>query len=318
MGWKKDAKKAAKDMFKKSSIFDYSDGESSIILWERANGSVDSWSMDGVISEINYLRDMIIDTLSIQNYPMGMRSFDWNFSELSFIERFDKYLTISDFDHTFEYLEERHGQYAAKVAILALTKFTWYTTEKFWKVFNSTFANKDVNEGPYGRIFEAMQRTGLEAIQKIIQTFMDIIGDMDLNSYKHHLTVEEIIDLGEEHTWHWSKMLDQIIDLTIETYIFETQYGQTTESSYSYSFADDEDFDDFFEKTKTMVFNDEANEAFNHFGLTKLSTPDEFKKVYRKMAKMYHPDINPEPSAAIEMKKINVYKNIIEEYFDKN
>ncbi|KAF5273755.1 hypothetical protein FQR65_LT17097 [Abscondita terminalis] len=86
-----------------------------------------------------------------------------------------------------------------------------------------------------------------------------------LDPYKNHFTVEELIDFGEQQTYHWSKMYDQVIDLTIEAYNFETIYGEeatTSTGNYSYDYTGEEDFEDFFEKTKTLVFNDEVNEAF--------------------------------------------------------
>gem|GEM_PF-4989304 len=113
-------------------------------------------------------------------------------------------------------------------------------------------------------------------------------------------------------------MFDQVIDLTVESIQFAQNYGY---GSAYYSSSNDtnqtENFEDFYEKTKTIVYNDNVNEAFSYFDLTKFSTLENFKKVYRKKAKQFHPDVNPDPQAAIEMKKINVYKSIIEQYFNK-
>ncbi len=46
-------------------------------------------------------------------------------------------------------------------------------------------------------------------------------------------------------------------------------------------------------------------------GVTKTSTPDEIKKAYRKMAKMYHPDVNKATDAEAKFKEVNeAYENL--------
>ncbi|KAJ3619908.1 hypothetical protein Zmor_008665 [Zophobas morio] len=111
-------------------------------------------------------------------------------------------------------------------------------------------------------------------------------------------------------------MLDQVVDLGVNS-----MYEENTEDFYNtdtIEFDADSDFEDFFEKTKTLALNSELDEAFEYFGMNYGTDVNEFKKMYRVLAKQYHPDINKDPSAAVEMKQINMYKSIVEEYFERN
>ncbi|AHI52565.1 DnaJ domain-containing protein [Spiroplasma culicicola] len=321
MGWKKDFKKFKKEQFKKSSIFDYSHGESSIIEWQRSFESVDFYNVDNLLTIIQEFNKEIKEQESLQQYPEVLENgYDWLLNEINTKEHFESYPCHSYFKNVYEQIAMQNGHFAACLLTTALTKFTYYTTLKFWKVFNFTFANKNINDPNLGRLFEVMQRTGLDAVEGIINKALLLMDDKEIIPYKQHLLVEEIIDLGDEFTYHWSRMLDQAIDLTIEAFNFEAEYGSTNTYSYTNTSnfnSNQEDFEDFFEKTKTMVFNDEVNEAFNYFGISKLEKPEIFKKVYRKLAKQYHPDVNPDPGAANEMKKINVFKTIVEQYYEK-
>ncbi|WP_339021233.1 DnaJ domain-containing protein [Spiroplasma endosymbiont of Atherix ibis] len=319
MWWKKEFKKIKKESEKKSNIFDYSSSISSNIIWNRTMNAVNHWTIENLLTDISNFNENIKNILSIQELPNEFSNYSAKIDVISTIEFFYFYPMASYFKETYNTISNKLGNYEAAVIITSLSKFSYYITDKFWKVFNYTFANKDINERPLLRVFEVMQRTSVEAINGIIEKALMLIDNKSIDSYKNHLLIEEIIDLGEDFTYHWSRMLDQVIDLTVETFIFQKQYGQTNLHSFSSTYSnffeevDEDDFEDFFEKTKTIVFND----AFNYFGISKITQPSEFKKIYRKMAKEYHPDINSDPNATVEMKKINIFKEIIEQYYNK-
>lgn len=311
MGWKKDAKKLSKEM----NVFNTQESESSYIEWQRTYSDINTWTEEYVENEIAKYYNLTIKCIENQRYPISLKAYDEKLL-LGFIEKFDAYLIVSKFKYTYEFLQNTISKYASKIVMLSLTKFVYFTTLKFWAIFNSTFSNKNVNDPKIMRIFKSMQKTSLEAIDNMLSEMLEIMDGLTLDPYKNHLTIEELVDLGEQETWHWTKMFDQVVDLTIETFIFETQYGTTTEytqNTRDYTF--DNDFNDFFEKTKTMVFNDELSEAMNYFGLFKTNNKEDFKRIYRKLAKEFHPDVNKNPIANIEMKKINIYKNILEKYY---
>ena len=49
-----------------------------------------------------------------------------------------------------------------------------------------------------------------------------------------------------------------------------------------------------------------AKDLYEVLGLTKTATDDEIKKAYRKLAKQYHPDLNPgDKNAEAKFKEIN-------------
>ncbi|ASP28637.1 hypothetical protein SCORR_v1c08650 [Spiroplasma corruscae] len=320
MGWKKEFKKLKKEFNKSNSVFDYSDGVSSIINWERSMMNASYWSTDNLLDQIDFFNKELKNAISVQKIPDNLKPYTWSFGRFNIEEQFYSYPAVSYFSSFYEYLSKKFDSYSSMVIIMGLTKFTFYTTIKFWKVFNYTFSNKNIDDEPLKKIFEIMQRTSIDILDGMVEKASRIVNDRKLDAYKNHLLIEEIIDLGDENTYHWSKMLDQAVDIVIETYMFQSNYGTHTSSArFKSSFFDEEpeNFDDFFEKTKTIVFNDEVHDAFSYFGLTKFAKPEEFKRVYRKFAKQFHPDVNQEPYAAIEMKKINVFKTIIEQYFDK-
>ncbi|AOG60133.1 hypothetical protein SHELI_v1c01780 [Spiroplasma helicoides] len=331
MGWKKEFKKFQKSNARKNSVFDYSEGESSIISWKAVFENVNFWTIENMNIIIEDYNLEIDDLIKYQRFPSRLSDgYIYEFKKFGIREDFDSYPCTSFFKYTYEYLSRRVGSYGATLIVTALTKYTYYTTFKFWKVFNFTFSSKDIDDYPLKRIFEVMQRVCVDALEGIIDKALMLMDDREIIPYKEHLLVEQIVDLGDEFTYHWSKMLDQVIDLTLEEYTYNYNHDRNYTSEQSYSsynetleFASnnsnyfEDNSEDFYEKTCTMVFNDEVNDAFNYFGITKMSSMDEFKKVYRKLAKQFHPDINSEPEAAYEMKKINVFKTIIEQYFDK-
>ncbi|QBQ07410.1 hypothetical protein SGLAD_v1c02110 [Spiroplasma gladiatoris] len=320
MGWKKEFKKFQKEFNKKNSFYNNSIEESSFIDWVRASQDVYYWTVENLLVMIENFNNKIKDNLKNIIWPdKYSENYFWDFTNFGFSEEFSSYPCTSYFKSTYEYLFKKIGSYGATLVISACTKYCYYTTIRFWKVFNSTFSNKNINDKNIARIFDVMQRTSLDAIEGIIEKAILLTEGIDIVPYKHHLLVEEIIDIGDDFTYHWSKMLDQVVDLTLEAYMFQKDMNQES-SSFSQEFfknQQESDFDDFFEKTKTMVFNDEVNDAFNYFGISKLDSPQEFKKIYRKLAKQFHPDVNPDPYAAQEMKKINMFKTIVEQYYEK-
>ncbi|QGS51637.1 DnaJ domain-containing protein [Spiroplasma tabanidicola] len=322
MGWKKEFKKFQKEFNKKSSIFNNSFDESSFIEWERASQDVYYWTIENILAMIESYNLEIKEFLNNQLFPNKLEeAYNWRFISLDYNEEFTSYPCTSFFEKTYDFLNKKIGSYGATLVISACTKYCYYTTIKFWKVFNATFSNKNINDKTLLRVFEVMQRTALDAIECIVEKALLLIADIDIVPYKHHLLVEEIIDLGDDFTYHWSRMFDQVVDLTLETYIYQKDFNETihsfTQEYYNNIDETDGDFEDFFEKTKTLVFNDEVNDAFNYFGISKMDRPSDFKKIYRKLAKQFHPDVNPDPNAAIEMKKINMFKTIIEQYYEK-
>ncbi|WP_342258571.1 DnaJ domain-containing protein [Spiroplasma endosymbiont of Dioctria linearis] len=323
MGWKREFKKMQKETKKTSNFFDNSEDISSLIIWDRAMKPANHWNIDNLVIDISKYNDLIQEIIKNQNSPENKDKYSWNLGSISIVEKFYSYPMASYFKETYNSISNRLGSYEAALIVNSISKFSFYITKKFWKLFNYTFANKNINDTPLIRVFEVMQRTSLEALDGIIEKAFLLIDKRKLDPYRHHLLIEEIIDLGDDFTYHWSRMYDQVIDLTVETFIFQSKYGKAKSTNNStiqanfFSVDEDEEFDTFFEKTKTLVFNDEVNDAFNYFGISKMAKPDEFKKIYRKMAKQFHPDLNSDQNSAMEMKKINLFKEIVEKYYEK-
>jgi hypothetical protein len=312
MGWKKDFKKQFNE--RRKSIFDYSDGVSSVIIWERSYESPKTLLLDDIRLKRRWFDADLAERTENYSQPEMLHKYNYVFNSLGVSEYFEKYLTIGDFENTVKLITSQHGEYAAQVVLLMLKKWVYFTEIKFWDVYNITFmGQKEFDENIAKKIFEAMKLTGLEAIDGMLNKANELLETVsNLDPYRHYLMIEELIDIGEDFTWHWSKMLDQIVDSAIAAMYNETISEEFTSDD---TIQFDSTFDNFFEKTKTMVLNDELDEAMEYFGMTFASSEGEFKKIYRTLAKQYHPDINRDPSAAVEMKRINMYKTIIEDYF---
>lgn len=52
--------------------------------------------------------------------------------------------------------------------------------------------------------------------------------------------------------------------------------------------------------------DDDDDDPFTILGVSRTCTPSELKQVYRELARRYHPDVNPGPEAAAQMKRINL------------
>ena len=56
----------------------------------------------------------------------------------------------------------------------------------------------------------------------------------------------------------------------------------------------------------------EKRDYYEVLGLQKGATDDEIKKAYRKLAKQYHPDLNPDnPEAEAKFKEINEANDVL-------
>lgn len=53
-------------------------------------------------------------------------------------------------------------------------------------------------------------------------------------------------------------------------------------------------------------------EAYNLFGLPPSATPEEVKKQFKKLSKQFHPDVNKDPNAEAQFKRINEAHQIIQ------
>lgn len=53
-------------------------------------------------------------------------------------------------------------------------------------------------------------------------------------------------------------------------------------------------------------------------GVKRRASQEEIKKAYKKLVKLYHPDINPDPKAAEIFKDINEAYNVLKDKRKKN
>lgn len=318
MGWRKDLKKTFKS--KEKNIYDYLDAESTVIIWDRVGEPINSWTLEFVREMSKDYVDKLNDEVPFDLFPSSLKSFNYVFNKLGTSEFFTKYLSYSDFDNIYTIIKNQFDNYTASLCILMINKFNYFSISKFWNVFKANFlGQKQYEEKTFLKLFEAMKLTNLEIIEKLVMKFIvSAESVVKLDFYRHHLLIEEMIDLGEEQIWHWTKMLDQFVDATIEG-IYDQEQIEGFDETFAQETNDFENqtFEDFFEKTKTVVYNDELDEAFDYFGVKRNITIPEFRKIYRVFAKKYHPDLNPDANAANEMKKVNIYKEIIENYLEQ-
>ncbi|AHI53554.1 hypothetical protein SSABA_v1c01420 [Spiroplasma sabaudiense Ar-1343] len=327
MGWKNNYKKAFKNKLKnsKSVNISYFEPLPYFILWEREHKQVNEWNEETLMREIKLYQTKILSFKTIHQIPEEFNEqVEVKFMEDEIVEKFTGLPAISNFQATYNYFLKKMGKYKALVMLFSITKFTYYTTSKFWQIYMNSFSSYDVEKTNFKRIFLVMRRTSFESIENLLKKLIILVGKNEIDQYRHHMLIEEIIEGGEDLTFHWARMLEQIIESSFESISFESRYGKPYEG-YSqdetldspFGDPDQDNFDKFFEQTHTLVINDEVNEAFNFFGLTKMTEPSDFKKTYRHFAKKFHPDVNSNESSASEMKKINIYKQIIEDYFDR-
>ena len=54
-----------------------------------------------------------------------------------------------------------------------------------------------------------------------------------------------------------------------------------------------------------------AKDYYGILGIRRDATPDEIKRAYRKLAREYHPDVNPDPAAQERFKEINAAYEVL-------
>lgn len=92
---------------------------------------------------------------------------------------------------------------------------------------------------------------------------------------------------------------------------YKFKFYSTNDFNYNFRQGYSSDYQDF---NVNNNFNSdyEYEKACEFFGVEKNAPYEEKKKIYRKLASKYHPDINKTEEAEEKMKEINSYWDIIE------
>ena len=72
---------------------------------------------------------------------------------------------------------------------------------------------------------------------------------------------------------------------------------------------------EFFIAWKVLIMADKPRDLYEVLGVNKNATDDEIKKAYKKLAKKYHPDLNPDDkeNAEKKMKELNIAYDILKD-----
>ncbi|WP_342269113.1 hypothetical protein [Spiroplasma endosymbiont of Aspidapion aeneum] len=314
MSWKRDIKRYVNDNSK--NLFNV-DGNSTLIFWNNFHSNKPGIYTEGLfLKEVKILFDKIEAILAYNPCPIKLKEYSFNFSKYGYIENF-RGIGFSYFKETFTTFKEKKDSYKAAILVYALTKYSHATIEKFYEVYGKMFETQNPNDYNIVNLFETMKMTMIEQMQNIIDVFIIKTEKIELSPKAENYIIEEIIDIGDDFTLHWARMFREILVLANESMSFDQEFDFIANKKRNINWNDieEDNFDEFFEKTKTMVISSEYDEALKYFNLTRQSEYDEFKKVYRKIAKAIHPDVNKgNPDFDIEMKKVNYYKSIIEKY----
>jgi hypothetical protein len=141
---KKDFKKQFNE--RRKSIFDYSDGVSSVIIWERSYESPKTLLLDDIRLKRRWFDADLAERTENYSQPEMLHKYNYVFNSLGVSEYFEKYLTIGDFENTVKLITSQHGEYAAQVVLLMLkNEFTllrlnseMFTTLPLWGKKNLT------------------------------------------------------------------------------------------------------------------------------------------------------------------------------------
>ncbi|WP_338970226.1 hypothetical protein [Spiroplasma endosymbiont of Labia minor] len=333
MGWKKEYKKLLKEETKKRLYsYDATNKINYLIDWQIEPGTYGQYNSVELQKRIRWFINELQKSKSVQIIPSDLKNdFSWYFTKVKIKEDFTNFPAVSIFQNVFNILEQKISDIAALLICFACMKFMYLTTIKFNEIINQLFKEEEINNSSLvKRVFETMSRTSLEAYEDIIYEGELISKSRQLNPNKNHLTVSEIAEMGQDFSYHWSRMLEQVCELTVESLNYQKNYQHTHTDEFTETISKDfnnfkndyfgfnseeNNFEDFFEQTKTMVLSSELDSALKFFNLKRTDSYVIFKKAYRLMAKTYHPDVNSDADANQIMRKANIYKYVLEDHF---